>query len=259
MPGKGCQNLALATLSMAFVGGHSDTRHMGPGPRARILLVEDDSVLAAGLVRGLRRAGFEVELVTDGVQGTERACSDEFELVILDLMLPERDGFEVLRQVRARSMVPVIVVTARTDLPDRLRAFSLGAVDYLPKPFFVEELLARIHARLALLPTTEAHRIIEEAGARIDLAAHSLEVDGQPVRLTPTEFSILRYLVEREGRAVSRVDLCEALRGAEEADPAHIEAHVSRLRRKLGASARLIVTVWGHGYRFDSRPPGVRS
>lgn len=243
---------------MAFIEAHSDTRPMGLAPRARILLVEDDSVLAAGLVRGLRRAGFEVELATDGVQGTERACAPGFELVILDLMLPERDGFEVLRQVRARSTVPIIVVTARTDLPDRLRAFSLGAVDYLPKPFFVEELLARIQARLSL-PASEPQRVVEGAGARIDLAAHSLEVDGEPVRLTPTEFSILRYLVEREGRAVSRVDLCEALRGAEEADPAHIEAHVSRLRRKLGGSARLIVTVWGHGYRFDSRPTGARS
>lgn len=215
----------------------------------RILLVEDDPNVAAGVVRELRRAGFDIELAVDGASGVELATTKPFALVVLDLMLPERDGFDVLRLIRARTGVPVIVVTARTELHDRLRAFELGAVDYVPKPFFVDELLARIHARIGAPAPPSA--VIETAFARLDLAAPRIEVEGDVVHLTPTELALLRFLAERRGRAVSRGDLAEALRDLDVADPRNIDAHMSRLRRKLGPAAALIATVWGHGYRFD--------
>lgn len=215
----------------------------------RILLVEDDHGVAAGLVRELRRAGFDVELATDGARGAELATTLPFALVVLDLMLPERDGFDVLRLIRARTAVPVIVVTARTELRDRLKAFELGAVDYVPKPFFFDELLARIHARIGA--PAPPHQVIETALARIDLSAPRIEVGGAAVHLTPTELALLRYLADRRGRAVSRGDLAAALRDLDDADPRNIDAHMSRLRKKLGPAAALIATVWGHGYRFD--------
>lgn len=217
--------------------------------RRRLLLVEDDAFVAASILQGLRRAGFEVELVCDGARGAEKAIAQDIALVVLDLMLPERDGFDVLSAVRARSSVPIIVVSARTELRDRLRAFELGAVDYLPKPFFVEELLARIDARLG--PAHGERRAFESGGARIDLDGRHVEVDGSPVHLTPTEFAVLRYLAERAGRAVSRSDLAAALRDLGDSDPRNVDAHVSRLRRKLGKAGALLSTVWGHGYRFE--------
>jgi DNA-binding response OmpR family regulator len=215
----------------------------------RILVVEDDDSVASGIVRGLRRAGFEVELACDGARGVQMALREDTALVVLDLMLPERDGFEVLQAVRARTAVPVIVVTARTNLSDRLRVFELGAVDYLPKPFFVEELLARVQARLG--PSPKPRQRVELSGLQVDLDARRVELDGAAVPLTPTEFAVLRYLLERPGRAVSRSDLAGALRDLEDTDPRNVDAHVSRLRRKLGSASSHIATVWGHGYRFD--------
>jgi two-component system OmpR family response regulator len=223
----------------------------------RVLLIEDDAAVASGIVRGLKRAGFEVELAVDGVSGARQALSEGVALVILDLMLPGRDGFEVLQAIRARCAAPVIVVTARVELEDRLKAFELGAVDYLPKPFFHEELLARIQARLGLSRTRS--RIIEAPGARIDIDGRQVEIGGERVRLTPTEFALLRYLSERPGRAISRLDLATALEDLDEADPQNVHAHISRLRRKLGPAGALIVTVWGHGYRFEPAGSGGAS
>jgi DNA-binding response OmpR family regulator len=217
--------------------------------RRLVVVIEDDGMVAAGILRGLRRAGFDVELARDGDSGAKLAIGERVAAVVLDLNLPEKDGFDVLAGVRARSSVPIIVVTARTELSDRLRAFDLGAIDYLPKPFFVEELLARLQARLG--PAGAPRRVVQAAGARIDLVGHKVEVGGMPIALTPTEFALLRYLAERPGRAVSRHDLAGALRDLDDADPRNIDAHVSRLRRKLGSASAAIATVWGHGYRFD--------
>ncbi len=248
------RNLCDGAVLGAF---HVDTGHSdGMSSDGRhILLIEDDAAVASGIVRGLKRAGFDVELAVDGVSGAKQALADGVALVILDLMLPERDGFEVLQTIRARCGAPVIVVTARLELQDRLKAFELGAVDYLPKPFFHEELLARIQARLGLSQTRS--RIIEVPGAH--RSRRSPRGDrGERVRLTPTEFALLRYLSERPGRAISRLDLATALKDLDEADPQNVHAHISRLRRKLGPAGALIVTVWGHGYRFELASPGAR-
>lgn len=219
------------------------------GGMDRILVVEDDAAVAALIVRGLGRAGFEVELAVDGEAAVRCVAAAPPALVVLDLMLPGKDGLDVLVAIRARCPAPVLVVTARLALEDRLRAFEHGAVDYLPKPFFFEELLARIQLRLG---RERPRNVVELSEARLDLDGAVLEVAGEPVKLTPTELAILRYLVERPGRAVSRADLANALADPEE--PGNVEAHVSRLRKKLGAASRHLTTVWGHGYRFEPRP-----
>lgn len=223
----------------------------GEPARVRLLVVEDDASTAAGIVRGLRAAGFEVDLSTDGGDAARRVVSERHDLVVLDLNLPGMGGFEVLETVRHRARCPILVLTARTDLPDRLRAFELGAVDYLAKPFWIEELVARIRSRLRIAEDGPK-RIVRWAGVSLDLDARVTEVDGNAVALTPTEMAILAFLVERRGRAISRSVLAEqALASLDEPEARTVDSHVARLRRKLGSGAGAIVTVWGIGYRFE--------
>ena len=160
----------------------------------------------------------------------------------------------MLAQVRHRAPVPVIVLTARTDLPDRLRAFELGAADFVSKPFWIEELVARIRSRLRLREELPK-RVVRWEGVALDLDARTATVEGRLASLTPTEFAVLAFLVERRGRAVSRAVLAEqALASLEEPDARTVDSHVARLRKKLGPGATAIATVWGIGYRFEPGP-----
>ncbi len=221
---------------------------------ARILVVEDDPPIAAGIVRGLQRAGFEVELASDGERGAALGLAGGFALTVLDLMLPGQGGFEVLEVWRGRLSTPVIVLTARTDLESRLRAFELGAVDYLPKPFWVEELVARIRARLRLAREPGPGRAVAWDEVVLDLDARTVQLAGAPLALTAHEFNVLAYMVERPGRAVTRQQLAEAALpvGGDRSDRT-VDSHIARIRRKLGKpGGGRLATVWGIGYRFDA-------
>lgn len=218
----------------------------------RILLIEDDRAIAGGIVRGLKAAGFTVELAVDGQRGAELLQTGSFELVILDLMLPGVDGFELLERAKDRALPPVIVLTALTDLDARLRVFGRGAVDYLAKPFWLEELVARIRARLRL-PEAAPRRRREWDDTVLDLDARTVTVQGSPIALTSAELAILIFLVERPGRAISRAQLAElALPADGDRFDRTIDSHVARIRRKLGLGGARIATVWGIGYRFDA-------
>lgn len=220
---------------------------------ARILLIEDDRAIASGIVRGLKNAGFAVELAGDGRRGVELALSRPFDLVILDLMLPEVDGFEALESWRGRLACPVVVLTALTELDTRLRVFRGGAVDYVSKPFWIDELVARVHARLRQPQVAPLRRLTWD-DLVVDLDARTATVGGTPIALTGAEFCILAFLVERPGRAISRSQLTEAALPSDgDRFDRTIDSHVARLRRKLGPSAAArIATVWGIGYRFDA-------
>ncbi len=220
---------------------------------ARILVVEDDPSIAAGIVQGLRRLDFDVELSTNGIDGVARALAQTFDIIVLDLMLPGQSGFEVLGQLRNRSRLPVIVLTARTGLEDRLASFNLGAADFVSKPFFIEELVARISARLSKpVAPVAAARVVRFGQIAIDLDALSVHVAGVLAPLTRTELSLLMYLVERPGRAISREQIAEdVLPTLDDASGRTVDAHVARLRKKLGDDASRVVTVWGIGYRFQ--------
>lgn len=222
---------------------------------ARVLVVEDDARVAAGVVRGLRAAGFEVELATRGDEGARRALDGAPDVIVLDLLLPEQSGFEVLERLRGRCKAPVLVLTARTELDDRLKCFDLGAEDFLAKPFFVEELVARIKSRLRARDAAP-RRVVRWANVALDLDARTVAVDGAAVAMTRHELDLLAYLVERAGRAVSRTQLAEL--GVDgDRDARTVDTHVARVRKKLGAAAAAtITTVWGIGYRFD--PPAER-
>lgn len=223
-----------------------------PSERPHILIVEDDLSVVQGLLRGLRKAGFTTSLAMDGAEGLTRVLREPFDLVLLDLMLPVRSGLDILEAVSSRTSVPIIVLTARTDLPARLRSFENGAIDFVPKPFFMEELIARIRARLALTAPAPSHRLAL-ADVVIDLGARRALRGDEDLGLTAHEFNILAFLRERAGRTVTRAQLADhALPEEGSRSDRTVDSHVSRIRRKLGqpASAR-IRTVWGIGYICD--------
>ncbi|MFH1810783.1 MAG: response regulator transcription factor [Pseudomonadota bacterium] len=221
----------------------------------RIIVVEDDAALAAGIVKGLRGAGFDVELFTTGDQALEPVLRDPPDLVVLDLMLPGRSGLELLEAWQGRSQVPVLVLTARTELDDRLRCFSLGAADYLPKPFWMEELLARIRTRLRVREEAPPRRVAW-ADVVADLDGRRVLRGVQDLGLTAAEFNVLAYLLERPGRALSRGQIARAaLSVDDDVDERTVDSHLARVRKKLGGGAsQAIGTVWGIGYRFQPEP-----
>jgi two-component system, OmpR family, response regulator CpxR len=227
----------------------------------KILLVDDDAELCVLLAEFLKREGFEVEAEHDGRRGLERATRSSYELVILDVMLPGMDGFQVLRTLRKESRVPVIMLTARGEDVDRIIGLELGADDYLPKPFNPKELAARIRAIIRRLEprTDETRQRIEVNGVLLDPGSREVFLDGQRIDLTTFEFDILELLMRSAGRALSRDDLMEHLynRPATPYDRS-VDMHISHLRRKLEAGRPLIKTLRGAGYQFvrNSREEG---
>jgi len=215
----------------------------------RLLVVEDDPGVGSQLVRGLSAAGFEVELATDGELALQCLDRTTYDLLVLDMMLPGVHGMDVLKRTHARSGPPAIVLTARGDLTDRLRAFAAGAIDFLPKPFWMEELLARIRARLHL--TAERHRIFTWDDVEVDLDARGVRVGGETAHLTPVELEILAILVERRNRAVSREFIANNILRSGDRNERSVDPHVARLRKKLGAGGAKIISIRTLGYRLE--------
>ncbi|HXS94578.1 MAG TPA: response regulator transcription factor [Candidatus Limnocylindrales bacterium] len=215
-----------------------------------MLLVEDDASLCGLMKEFFTPYGYRVEAVHDGGRGLARALEAEFDLVILDVMLPVINGFEVLRQLRKRSTVPVIMLTARTAQEDRIAGLNAGADDYLPKPFGPDELLARMRAVLRRAPAnrTVEHEPVVCGRLRVDLATRTAWDNGEPLALTAVELDILELLMRSAGRVVSRDELAASVfqRELTPFDRA-LDVHISRLRKKLEGAAT-IQTMRGVGY-----------
>ncbi|MGC6418506.1 MAG: response regulator transcription factor [Bradymonadia bacterium] len=217
-----------------------------------ILIVEDDAGVAQGLVHGLRQARFRTTLAINGEQGLQLVLTQSFDLVLLDLMLPGRTGFEVLKAMCTRVSVPTIVLSALSDLPARLKSFENGAVDFVPKPFFIEELVARIRSRLEVRQV-ESRRLLELGDTLLDLDARIVLRDEQDLGMTGYEFNVLAFLCIRAGRAQTRGQIAEhALSEHGDCSDRTVDSHISRIRKKLGPdTGGLIKTIWGIGYRCD--------
>lgn len=218
---------------------------------ALILLIEDDAALGAMVRNELEIAGYSCTWAETGAAGLVAFGERAPELVLLDLMLPDHSGFVVLEHIRQRSQVPVIVLTARHVNEDKVRGLDLGADDYVTKPFWTEELLARIRARLRRNPAPSSGNRRSFGRLAIDFDARTVTVGTEPAHLSPTELDLLGYLVERAGRAVRSEQLIESVLVGEEGTRQALQTHMSRLRKKLGDEGGRILTVWGIGYRFD--------
>jgi DNA-binding response OmpR family regulator len=224
----------------------------------RILLVDDELSVQKLLAYPLRKEGYDVIPALDGREALERLRDNNFDLVVLDVMLPRMDGFDVCRAIRSRSTVPIIMLTAKTEETDKVLGLELGADDYITKPFSVREFRSRVKAvlrRAALAqPETQFEEPIEARELSIDFEKRSVTVRGESVRLTYVEFEILAALARAPGRVFSRTMLLERVWGdASYRDPRTIDVHIRHLREKLEQEAKtpeLILTVRGVGYRF---------
>jgi two-component system response regulator CpxR len=215
-----------------------------------LLLIDDDTELCALLTEFLAREGFAVSVEHDGALGLERALNGNFALVVLDLMLPSIDGFALLKQLRTRSRVPVLMLTARGEDIDRIVGLELGADDYLAKPFNPRELVARIRAILRRAQSTSKGRL-EVNGVTIDPGARTVTREGNQIEMTTLEFDILEALMRSAGRVVSRDALMESMYNRKSTPfDRSIDMHVSHLRKKLETGQTLIKTVRGVGYQF---------
>jgi DNA-binding response OmpR family regulator len=223
----------------------------------RVLIVDDDVQLCRLLSERLSSEGFTIEAVHDGVRGLERALSMEHALVVLDLMLPGMGGLEVLRKLRAKSPVPVLILTARGEDIDRILGLEIGGDDYVPKPFNPRELIARIRAILRRTSRTATESESLALGdVRLDSHAREAWLNDIPLSLTSVEFTLLEMLLREAGRVVTREELTESVLGRKLGPfDRVIDVHISNIRKKLGASERgqRIKSVRGSGYLFVAR------
>jgi DNA-binding response OmpR family regulator len=230
-------------------------------PSPTILLVDDEDSVRKVLAFPLEKDGYIVVQAADGEEALRQFAATDVDLVVLDIMLPRLDGLEVCKRLRATSMVPIIMLTARDDELDKVIGLELGADDYITKPFSIREFRSRVRALLRRakaphVPGDTGERI-ELDGLTIDVPRRSVELDGRAVQLTYVEFELLRTLASQPGRVYSRRMLLEALwKSADYRDPRTIDVHVRHLREKLEREPRtpeLILTVRGVGYRFRDR------
>ena len=225
-------------------------------PGERILVVDDEPDIIALVAYHLARSGYRVSTAASGTEALEAARDEQPALIVLDLMLPELSGFQVLERLRADKIladIPVLMLTARREEPDRVQGLSLGADDYLVKPFSPQELVLRVRNILRRTRTKVAERrnVIDIGTVEIDKDAHTVTMDGQPVDLTATEYKLLVTLADRRGRVQSRAQLLEIVwESAPDIQTRTVDMHVQRLRAKLGPSGEMIETVRGFGYRL---------
>lgn len=221
----------------------------------KILVVDDEARMRKLVADFLVREGFEVLEAGDGEKAMDLFYSDkDIALVILDVMMPRMDGWQVLREMRESSQVPVIMLTARSDEKDELRGFDLGVDEYVTKPFSPRTLVARVEAILRRTAGKEENDRIELSGIVLDKSAHQVTIDGEPVELSFKEFELLEYFMENNKIALSREKILNHVWNYDYfGDARTIDTHVKKLRSKLGPKGELIKTIWGMGYKFDDQ------
>ncbi len=221
-----------------------------------VLVVDDEKTLVKALTFNLEKEGFRVEQAYDGEEALKKVFALKPDIVVLDLMLPQVDGFEVCRQIRKKTDVPIIMLTARSEDIDKVLGLELGADDYLTKPFNSRELVARIKAilRRSLFREEETKKIAQIGNLQVDLLQHRVRLDGKDINLTSKEFALLSFLVANAGNVYSREQLLEQVWGYDYyGDVRTVDVHIRHLREKLEqdpGNPNLILTVWGTGYKI---------
>lgn len=222
----------------------------------KVLIIEDEKKIASFIRKGLEAAGFVLDVSHNGDEGFTLATTRPYDAIVLDIMLPGKDGLSILRQLRERKMaVPVILLTARSGLNERLEGLNLGADDYLAKPFFIEELIARLHA-VTRRASGATQSLLQAEDLTVNLLTRAVTRGGRTIELTAREFALLESLMRSPGRVLTRAQICEQV-WEYNFDPGTnlVEVYVQRLRKKVdeGAAVKLIETIRGVGYRI--RPP----
>ncbi len=226
---------------------------------SKILIVEDEVAIADLEKDYLELSGFEVEIENSGDRGLARSIGEDFDLIILDLMLPEVDGFEICRQIRERKNVPVIMVSAKKDDIDKIRGLGLGADDYMTKPFSPSELVARVKAHLAryerlVNSNMPDNDIVEVRGLKIDKTARRVWIDGEEKNFTTKEFDLLTFLAQNPNHVYTKEQLFREIWDMESVgDIATVTVHIKKIREKIekqSSKPQYIETIWGVGYRF---------
>ena len=226
---------------------------------SRILIVDDEKSIAELERDYLELSGFEVEVANDGQTGLQKSLSEDYDLIILDLMLPEVDGFEICRQVRAEKNTPIIMVSAKKDDIDKIRGLGLGADDYMTKPFSPSELVARVKAHLARYErlvgsAIEENKVIEIRGIKIDTTARRVWINGEEKAFTTKEFDLLTFLASHPNHVYTKDELFSEIWDMESiGDIATVTVHIKKIREKIEfdtSNPQYIETIWGVGYRF---------
>ena len=226
---------------------------------SKILIIEDENAIAELEKDYLELSGFEVQVSNDGQEGLAYALQDEYDLIILDLMLPTIDGFEICKQVREKKNTPIIMVSAKKEDIDKIRGLGLGADDYMTKPFSPSELVARVKAHLARYErlvgsATEENKIVEIRGIKIDTTARRVWVNGEEKTFTTKEFDLLTFLASHPNRVYTKDELFSEIWDMESiGDIATVTVHIKKIREKIEfdtSKPQYIETIWGVGYRF---------
>ena len=226
---------------------------------SRVLIIEDENAIAELEKDYLELSGFEVEVANDGKEGMEKALSENYDLIILDLMLPTVDGFEICKQVREKKNTPIIMVSAKKDDIDKIRGLGLGADDYMTKPFSPSELVARVKAHMArydrlVNSSTEENKIVEIRGIRIDVTARRVWVNEEEKMFTTKEFDLLTFLASHPNHVYTKEELFSEIWDMESiGDIATVTVHIKKIREKIEydtSKPQYIETIWGVGYRF---------
>ena len=222
--------------------------------KLKILVVDDESRMRKLVRDFLVKSDYEVVEAEDGAVELDIFFeSNDIDLVILDVMMPKMDGWQVCREIRAYSKVPIIMLTAKADERDELQGFEMGVDEYMSKPFSPKILVARVEAILRRTSQVTADRLLEAGGIRVDKAAHSVTVDGQAVELSYKEFELLSYFMENKGIALSREKILNSVWNYDYfGDARTIDTHVKKLRSKMGKKGDLIKTIWGMGYKLEA-------
>ena len=221
--------------------------------RLKILVVDDESRMRKLVKDFLTKSNYEVIEAEDGAQAVDLFFEqNDIALIILDVMMPNMDGWQVCKEIREYSKVPIIMLTAKSDERDELQGFELGVDEYISKPFSPKILVARVEAILRRTSQASADEVMEAGGILINKAAHSVLVDGRPVDLSYKEFELLTYFVENKGIALSREKILNSVWNYDYfGDARTIDTHVKKLRSKMGEKGELIRTIWGMGYKFE--------